>query len=195
VLLTHSEEWGFVFVVGWDGLAVPEVGGSAVATPRTVDKTGSVARSYDRSGAAMVEISPTADVQFFSDRKGYIRHSPHPDARRSRAVKAGMVADWLTGDIQGAGRWLFEVFEAIVGLRSGEADKPYEWSGNAWDVLITNERFEIENKFIEDLKCTMPLDDALRVMRSYWEALGEQPIRLATRQFVKTHRCPPRLPW
>ena len=134
-------------------------------------------------------ITPARDIRIWSDEKGYVQHTAREGS------DADLVGQWLTSDIQGDGAHLIELLDAIEALRSAQADKPYEASGNAWHAVIGKDHVDIENKYMDHLTGTVPVETVLRIMRSYWDALRESTIEEGKRNFLKFHRREPRLPW
>ncbi|MEV5721927.1 hypothetical protein AB0L41_49455 [Amycolatopsis mediterranei] len=134
-------------------------------------------------------IKPISDIRIWQDPKGYIQYSA------KKGSQAELVANWLTSDIQGSGMSFIILLDAIERRRSGLADRPYEASGNAWEALITKDRVEIENKYTNHLKGTVPLDIVLGVLLAYGDALGESSITAGKADFVRHEHREPQLPW
>ncbi|WP_018681707.1 hypothetical protein [Actinokineospora enzanensis] len=90
---------------------------------------------------------------------------------------------------------MVELLDAIEQRLSGETDEAYEANGNAWFVLITKDRLEIENKYSEPLTGTVTMDLALTVLRAYWDVFDEPAIEKGKRDFRKYNHREPHLPW
>lgn len=132
---------------------------------------------------------PARGIRIWSDDRGHLRH----EAPKGSA--ADLVGSWLTSDVQGSGRYLVTLLDAIEALRGGRLDEPYEASGNAWQVTITKEHAEIENKYVEHLKGSVQLATVLSVMHSYWNAMGETDVEEGIKSFRKYNRRDPLIPW
>ncbi|MEV4314116.1 hypothetical protein [Actinocrispum sp. NPDC049592] len=80
-------------------------------------------------------------------------------------------------------------------MRSGHEEAPVEFDGNAWVAVLTPEGVELENQFTDTLPGAAPLDRTLSMLRSYWDALGEQALDAGRKYFVRCEGRDPVLPW
>ncbi|MFD3596239.1 hypothetical protein ACFWU5_26260 [Nocardia sp. NPDC058640] len=109
------------------------------------------------------------------------------------------IAAWLYQDIQGGLDSLIQVTDAIA-RSSRLSDVDFDLTGNAWFFSVDVNGVSVENNYIEDLESGLVShDEALDVVRQYWEALInvgiEADLREALVRYEQQHGRKPEIAW